>query len=379
MAQFFKVWFYDGESAARRTVEIQTVGKQFLLLEQERRHGPFDFDALTHAADHGSTQVYGLSGHEGWRLGITGPLPDELTRLLPAKGGYGRWVDRLGLSRAAIVFTAFSAAAVAVVLWWPQWLAPIIPSGIERNLGDAMVGDLGGRFCHTSDGTAALKKLARAIDPKSENLQVEVAKIDMLNAVAVPGNKIIIFNGLLKKVPDQDAVAGVLAHEMGHVRKRHVMQGLLRQMGLSLVLGGIGGKSGDAMNSLLGIGYTRDAEREADSYSIAALKSAHISPKPTADFFDTMEKETNPTPKGVDEKTGKMPVGKNDTHRDELVNSLGGYLASHPVNDARKNAFSASFDKQAKYHSILSNGEWESIKIMCAKDKKAKSGFGFDL
>ncbi len=379
MAQFFKVWFYDGESAVRRTVEIQTVGQQFLLLEQERRHGPFDFGALAHAADHGSTQVYGLSGHEGWRLGISGSLPDELARMLPAKGGYGGWVDRLGLGKAALVFIAISAAVVAVVLWSPQWLAPIIPSGIERKLGDAMVGDLGGRFCHTPDGTLALKKLAQSIDPKSDDLQVEVAKIDMLNAVAVPGNKIIIFNGLLKKVPDQDAVAGVLAHEIGHVRKRHVMQGLLRQMGLSLVLGGVGGKSGDAMNSLLGIGYTRDAEGEADGYSIAALKSARISPKPTADFFDTMEREAHPPHKDVKDHKVKESVGKNGTRREELFNSLGGYLASHPVNDARKKAFAASFDKQAKYHSILSNSEWESVKAMCARDKNAKSGFGFDL
>jgi predicted Zn-dependent protease len=73
-------------------------------------------------------------------------------------------------------------------------------------------------------------------------------------------------------------VAGVLAHEIGHVRERHVMQGLLRQMGLAVVLGGFDGSGGSSLNSLLSTTYTRGSEREADDHSLKALKQANVSP-----------------------------------------------------------------------------------------------------
>ena len=43
MSTFFDAWHYDGKSAVRRKVEVQTIGQQFFLLETERRHGPFSF------------------------------------------------------------------------------------------------------------------------------------------------------------------------------------------------------------------------------------------------------------------------------------------------------------------------------------------------
>ena len=168
-----------------------------------------------------------------------------------------------------------SAAAVAIVLLSPQWLAPLIPDSVDEKLGDALVGDFGGRFCSTPAGDAALKKLVASLDANPGDLQVEVAKIDMVNAVALPGGKVILFDGLVKQARSPDEVAGVLAHEIGHVRERHVMQGLLRQMGLAVVLGGFDGSGGSTLNSLLSTTYTRDSEREADDHSLKALKKAN--------------------------------------------------------------------------------------------------------
>ena len=198
-------------------------------------------------------------------------MPAELSAMLPAHRVYGGWIDRLGLGKASLAFAGISAAVVAVVLLSPQWLAPLIPSSVEQKLGNALVGDFGGRFCDTPKGKAALAKLTRSLDDNPQDLQVEVANIDMLNAVALPGGKVLLFQGLLSQAKTPDEVAGVLAHEIGHVRERHVMQGLLRQMGLAVVLGGFDGGGGSTINSLLSTTYTRDSEREADAHSLKAL------------------------------------------------------------------------------------------------------------
>ncbi|HMS21066.1 M48 family metallopeptidase [uncultured Sphingorhabdus sp.] len=362
MTTFFDAWHFDGQSAVRRKVEIQTIGSQFFLLEQERRHGPFHFDELRFLEAKGDSKVYGLSGKDGWRLGIRGHVPTELAPLLPASKTYGGLIDRLGLGKASFVFAGISAAVVAVVLLSPQWLAPLIPSSVEAKLGNALVGDFGGRFCDTPKGKAALAKLTRSLDDHPEDLQVEVANIDMLNAVALPGGKVLLFQGLLSQAKSPDEVAGVLAHEIGHVRERHVMQGLLRQMGLAVVLGGFDGSGGSTLNSLLSTTYTRDSEREADDHSLKALKQANISPVGAADFFNRLA--------SMD--------GSRDL-KDRQARTMASYTSSHPLSDERRKLFENAVVKGSAYKPALTADEWQELKTMCAQDKDVKSGWGFDI
>ncbi|MDX7324874.1 M48 family metalloprotease, partial [Providencia rettgeri] len=80
----------------------------------------------------------------------------------------------------------------------------------------------------------ALKTLATRIDPDDPRLEVDVVKLPMVNAVTLPGGRIVVFDGLIRAAKSPDEVAGVVAHEIGHVRHRDVMEGLLRQFGLSV-------------------------------------------------------------------------------------------------------------------------------------------------
>ena len=361
MPAFFDAWHYDGKSAVRRKVEVQIIGAHFFLLETERRHGPFTFSDVEYVTHKDDADVYGLKETDGWRLMLSGPVPTDLNAMLPARRNYGGWVDRLGFGKAAVAFTLASAAAVAVVLLSPQWLAPLIPSSVDEKLGDALVGDFGGRFCSTPAGDAALKKLVASLDANPDDLQVEVAKIDMINAVALPGGNVILFDGLVKQARSPDEVAGVLAHEIGHVREKHVMQALLRQMGLAVVLGGIDGNSGALVNNMLSMSYSRESEAEADASSMKALGGANISPIGTASFFDRLS-----------EMDGSAGSSKSD-------NGIAGYMSSHPLSRSRKEAFEKSIVKGKNYKPALTPTEWTELKTMCTQDRKAKSGFGFDF
>lgn len=361
MAPFFDAWHYDGKSAVKRKVEVQVIGQQFFLLETERRHGPFAFADVQYVTQQGDVDVYGLADRDGWRLMLSGPVPNDICALLPSPRKYGRVVDRLGLGKAAIAFALTSAAAVAIVLFSPQWLAPLIPASVDNRLGDALVGDFGGRFCHTQAGDAALKKLVASLDASPGDLQVEIAKIDMINAVALPGGNVILFDGLVKQAQSPDEVAGVLAHEIGHVRKKHVMQALLRQMGLAVVLGGIDGNSGALVNNMLAMSYSRDSEAEADAHSMQVLGQAYISPVGTASFFDRLSR--------LDGSAGSVNQNADITS----------YLSSHPLSGSRKAAFEKSIVKGKNYKPALTSAEWNALKSMCTQDRKAKSGFGFDF
>ena len=183
----------------------------------------------------------------------------------------------------------------------------------------------------------------------------------MLNAVALPGGNVILFDGLLKQARSPDEVAGVLAHEIGHVREKHVMQALLRQMGLAVVLGGVDGNSGAMVNNLLAMSYSRDAEAEADAHSMRMLGNANISPVGTASFFDRLSQ--------LDGSEGAVKYNVEITS----------YLSSHPLSASRKDAFEKSIVKGKNYKPALTPSEWTELKTMCTQDRKVKSGFGFDF
>jgi beta-barrel assembly-enhancing protease len=351
----FQAWHFDGETAIRREVDVRIVGGTFVLYENDRRSDPVAFADLQYVGQQRQSAVYGIKDRDGWRLGLNGDVPSDLAALLPPQKKYGGFIDRIGIGPSMVVLAGISAVCIAIAAYTPQWLAPLIPASVERQLGTALVGDFGGRFCHTPKGDAALAKLAQSLDKNHDDLKINVAKFDMVNAVALPGGNIVLFDGLVRQAKSPDAVAGVLAHEMGHVRERHVMQALLRQLGMSVVLSGTNGSAGGMLNDVLSLSYGRNAENEADAHSIKAMANASISPVDTADFFEKMGKED-----GSD-------------NAEIRGNKVAGYMSSHPISVDRQRNFQKSLVKGKAYKPALNSEEWLELKTMCTQDLKAGS------
>lgn len=344
-------WHYDGRNANRWYPVIQPDGAGFRLIGEGWDSGPHHWVDLV-ALDSGASDrtVYGLKSTPGWRLGFDGAVPGHFAAFAPKSGRYGGVIDRLGLTRAVLGFAVVAAGVIMVVLKAPGWIAPMIPVSWENRLGDVMVGDFGGRLCRTDTGNAAVAALVRKMDPDRRVRAVGVANIPMVNAIALPGGHIILFDGLIQQADGPDEVAGVLGHEIGHVRHRDTLTGLVRQLGLSIVLGGFSGDIGGYTNSLLSLSFSRDAESRADSAAIEGLRAANISPKGTASFFARM---------GATE-----PGGKPGTTGAQALT----YLSSHPQSLARQKAFLDSAKKGQAYVPSLNATEWRALKTMCKDD-----------
>jgi len=351
------IWHFDGTSATRHHPRIAWSADGFSLDWAGGSSGPHRWGDLVPMGGTAGRSVYGLRGVSGWRLGFAGAPPEAFLVHLPLVSRYGRWVDRLGLWRAIGLFTVLAAGVVFVILRAPQWIAPLIPQSWENRLGDAIVGDFGGRLCETPASKAALEKLRRQLGPDVPIRRIGIANVNMVNAVALPGGTILIFNDLISEARSPDELAGVLAHEIGHVRHRDTMAALVRQLGLSVVLGGLDGQVGGAVNGLLSMSYSRDAERAADQYSIDALRAADISPIPTAGFFARL---------------GKLSGGPS-------VEKSMSWMASHPVSAERQKAFERSAQKGKGYKASLTPTEWQALVNACAQDKDAKSFDPFEF
>lgn len=341
------IWHYDGTSAMRRHPRIDWTAETFTLRWDGGTSGPHRWGDLLPVDGTGGRSIYGLRGRHGWRLGFTGAPPQDFAIHLPLPARYGRWIDRIGLWRALALFAVIAAGVVYAVLRAPTWIAPHIPLAWEQRLGDAMIGDFGGRLCETPASRAAIEKLRMSLGKDVPIRRIGIANVKMVNAVALPGGHILLFDQLVQEARSADELAGVLTHEIGHVRNRDTMTALVRQFGLSIVLGGFGGDLGNAANSLLTLSYGRDAERAADTYSIAALREADISPLPTAAFFERLG-------------------GGSDGEKMERAATI---MASHPVSAERRKAFEDSARKGHRYQSALTPAEWRAIVNACKEDK----------
>ncbi|MGK6319378.1 M48 family metallopeptidase [Sphingomonas sp. DT-204] len=340
------VWHYDGLSAVRREALLVPEGTGFTLIEGGEVIGPFAFaDLVGHGRIDGRHQ-YGLKGRPGWRIALAEPISSAVLVRLPGEQRYGGIVDRLGLVYGTLIFAGIAALALLGLSFAPSVAARLMPPVVERRLGDLMVGDFGGRTCNAPAGAAALQALTERLGPAVGDADIRVVNVPIVNAVTLPGGHVLIFQGLLRDARSPDEVAGVIAHELGHVAHRDVLASLIRQLGLSVVLGGLDGNVGGYTNALLSAGYSRGAEADADSFAIDALREAQVSPLGTAAFFDRL--------------------GRGEAKLGTSLRVLG-YLSSHPLSSDRQRLFRASARSQG-YRPALDPQQWAALRTICTAD-----------
>jgi predicted Zn-dependent protease len=126
---------------------------------------------------------------------------------------------------------------------------------------------------------------------------VHVVDADVVNAFALPGGEIVVFTGLMREAKSPEQLAGVLAHEIAHVRMRHGMRRIAQSVGvigaIQLVFGDVSGIAAIAVEVLKASSinaYSRDHEREADREGVAILAHAGVDPNALADFFALLQK-----------------------------------------------------------------------------------------
>jgi beta-barrel assembly-enhancing protease len=157
--------------------------------------------------------------------------------------------------------------------------------------------------------------------------EFHIVRDESINAFAMPGGFVVVHTGLLASADSAEELAGVVAHEVQHVERRHGLRGLVHAAGwrvvLSLVLGNAGGSiAGSWVENLGDLRFSRSQETDADIEGVKALLRADIDPKGMVAFFARLAKEA-----------GRMPA----------------LLSSHPASAERMTRVEASFPKGRTY------------------------------
>ncbi len=178
---------------------------------------------------------------------------------------------------------------------------------------------------------------------RPELIKIHLVQTDEINAFAMPGNHIIVNSGLISETDSASELAGVIAHEIAHIQKDHVVQKLIREVGLTILLSAAGGKQGgqvalQILKHLSSSAYDRNMEREADELAVTFLANANIDPGALASFFEKLNQI-----KG----TINIPY----------------WISSHPdLEDRIKDVKRNSKSKKVTIKPLLSEEQWNYLK-----------------
>jgi beta-barrel assembly-enhancing protease len=151
-------------------------------------------------------------------------------------------------------------------------------------------------------------RLAAASSKPKDHFAFFVVKDEEINAFAAPGGYIAVNAGLFTITRSESELAGVVAHEIGHITQNHLQRAfedskkdapLMALVLLGAIAAGAGGHSGDAPMAVLAggqgllaqksINFTRKDEIEADRVGIQTLANAGYDPDAMAGFFQRMQ------------------------------------------------------------------------------------------
>ena len=341
--------FYDGITADRHEVEIALDGDG--LKFEGDASAAVALAELSVADEDRRCLILSRKDHPGWRLVVDQPVDAEFRARLPRPSRYGSWIDRVGLARASVALAAVAAGIVLIGYAAPAWIAPLVPEGWERNLGSAMVGDFGDNACRNPAASMALAAMSERIEPAARGrapITMTLIDVGIFNAAALPGGQIVIFDGALRETQNPDAMAGILAHEIAHVRRRHVTQALIRELGIGALIRLFAGGVGANAEQLVALSYTRANEYQADGDAIAALARAKVDPRPTGELFRQLDRDDGADFAAVE------------------------FLDSHPASGDRAKRFAAAYRGGTAYTPVLSAADYKAMRTACPAKNDAE-------
>lgn len=349
--------FFDGETARDHLVSVELVPEGLVIegLDISRRvWSPTGLVAITPIRP-GYPARLGHDAAPGARLVIT---QEAFTRELVARapylaGGFNvRKAGRLTAIIAACVLLTVGGLYL-ILSYAPQTIAFVLPESWRSSLGDQVEATLasGGRLCATSKNNATLQALNKRLaegDPQAPPFELKVYDIDIVNAFALPGDRIVVTRKLIDTAETPEEVAGVLAHEMGHVYYRHAEAQLVRALGIDLLANlASGGTISGVAGFLAILRFSRDAEREADDFALAELTKSAIDPLGLKRFFERIMK--------LEGDTGSSGG---------FFGTVSDLMSTHPVTQLRIDAIKP-LPEGIVPRPVLSDPDWASLKKVC--------------
>jgi predicted Zn-dependent protease len=132
----------------------------------------------------------------------------------------------------------------------------------------------------------------------ADSIIIHLIRKDEVNAFALPGNHIVLHTSLFEFAKDPGEVAGVLGHELGHLKLNHIEKKLVKEVGLSILFTIAGGEAGqqilkEIVKQISSTSFDREYESEADAFAVEVLAKSGVDPERLSDFMFRVSQKSN--------------------------------------------------------------------------------------
>jgi Zn-dependent protease with chaperone function len=296
--------YFDGKTSRRHAVELTVEAGIASVSGEAHRQAPLD---QLRVSDRVSSAARKVTFADGAYLEIIDL--DAFSDLLASTGYADSLVVRMQHSWRTVL-QATCALILILVLGYlyllpaaSGWIANALPEAVERRIGGSTLDFLDDRVFSAStlpqSQQDAINNRFRTLEPPRQGapaFQIIFRKSKIgPNAFALPSGDIVVTDELVRLLDDDDALMGVLAHELGHLHQRHLMRRLIQVSAVgataTLLFGDVSALVASIPPVILDLKYSRDIELEADDYAIAMFKANGISLTKLAHTFEKLDSQ----------------------------------------------------------------------------------------
>ncbi|TAF41662.1 MAG: hypothetical protein EAZ52_03980 [Alphaproteobacteria bacterium] len=337
--------FYDGMHAVARAVDVSVFATGIEICDKEQHRKFFCSYENLHIMD------VPRDGQSGYAHCTQFPesqllLDDALFRAIkPHVQTKTPWniiamIGILVVLVGLIVFVTIPASAPVI--------AAMIPATVEKRLGALVFDEIKrGKLVCPQDAQPHMMLQSLVDDFAHANniapVNIVIVHSSEINAFALPARQIVLFDGLLQQTATPEALAGVIAHEIGHVAYNHSMESFVRILGMGLIVEVATGGGGTMLflgSELYHNVYSREKEQQADEFAARAMHAKQYDVHKVADFFA----------RSVKEESG-------------LLEQFS-WLSTHPTHQSRIDFFTSYPQEHSSRTPVMTDAQWRVLQKM---------------
>lgn len=252
------------------------------------------------------------------------------------RGGSGRLI--MGLLIAAFaIFSYFASSQYNEITGENQYLSLTVDQEIALGLQAApeMIQEFGGELPDQAT-QARIDQIGfnlvnnSVADDTPWRFDFHVLRDDQtINAFALPGGQVFITMGLLSQLNSNDAIAGVLSHEIVHVLARHSAQQIAKSDLTNGLIGAVAVASDNAsaaqtaamIGQLVNMKYGRDDETQSDTLGVCLMISAGYDPNGMVEVMRVLEQASEGSSQPEFFSTHPNPANRVTTIQEAIANA----------------------------------------------------------
>ncbi len=234
------------------------------------------------------------------------------------------------LTALLLIVVLFVSIYLLVVPWLGEKIAVSFSKEKEISLGNSMYHSM---IEGAPIDTGRSRIINRFFDelnfPVDYPIEIAIVKSPEVNAFAVPGGHIVVYEGILETMKTPEQLAALLGHEASHIQKRHSLRNIFRSMArkifLLMIFGGDAGIAGylaDRADDLKGLEYSRELETEADDHGMQMMYDAGLDLKGMLLLMEQLQRSAE----------GKEPSSLLSTHPvfESRISNIKSYINRQP-------------------------------------------------